>query len=217
MRKTGKIIKCIICNKDFYCKRVHLPTRKFCSSKCYWLDKKETSKGENNPFYGKKHSVANNEINRKAHLGKPTWNKNVPMSEKSRKKLSEKLREGYRQGRKVWNKGNHKPKPKKEFKPPKIYYGKEHHRWKGGVRQQNGYVYIYYPNHPRGFRNTVSRAIFVIEKHIGRYLTKSETPHHINGIKDDDRIENLYLFASKKEHNRYHGLKNKPEILSNLS
>ena len=77
MRKTGKIIKCIICNKDFYCQRVHLPTRKFCSSKCYWLDKKETSKGENNPFYGKKHSVANNEINRKAHLGKSAWNKGL--------------------------------------------------------------------------------------------------------------------------------------------
>ena len=77
MRKTGKIIKCIICNKDFYCKRVHLPTRKFCSSKCYWLDKKETSKGEDNSFYGKKHTEATNEINRNAHLGKSAWNKGL--------------------------------------------------------------------------------------------------------------------------------------------
>jgi len=88
MRKTGKIIKCIICNKDFYCKRVHLPTRKFCSSKCYWLDKKETSKGENNPFYGKKHSVANNEINRKAHLGKSAWNKGLKGFNKGSKNVN---------------------------------------------------------------------------------------------------------------------------------
>ncbi len=41
----------------------------------------------------------------------------------------------------------------------------------------------------------------VTEKYYGKKINKDEVVHHINGIKDDNRISNL-IIMSRKKHNK---------------
>jgi hypothetical protein len=67
--------------------------------------------------------------------------------------------------------------------------------WKGGrTVSKEGYAYLRMPEHPFAQTNGyIKEHRYVMEQHLGRYLGRDEIIHHINGIKSDNRIENLEL------------------------
>lgn len=84
--------------------------------------------------------------------------------------------------------------------------GKKCPHWKGGKKlDSDGYIRIYvgkkYPNNDNGY---VLEHRYIVEQKIRRYLTSEEQVHHINGKRNDNRIENLMLFANRAEHQKYH-------------
>lgn len=77
----------------------------------------------------------------------------------------------------------------------------------GKKKTQMGYVYLHVPNHPAATKaGYVMEHRLVMEQHLGRYLTGVEEVHHINEVKDDNRIENLLLFQSRSSHLHFHHL-----------
>ena len=64
-------------------------------------------------------------------------------------------------------------------------------------KTKSGYIMKYFPNHPSRKRSYIFEHRYVMEKMIGRYLLGNETVHHKNGVRDDNRPENLELWASQ--------------------
>ena len=66
-----------------------------------------------------------------------------------------------------------------------------------GHLSKSGYKCIYKKNHPNSQKSgLIFEHIFIMSEHLGRPLVKGETVHHRNGIRNDNRIENLELWSS---------------------
>lgn len=77
-------------------------------------------------------------------------------------------------------------------KPPKR---ESRARWR---INREGYVFKYWPDHPCAHRGgCVLEHHAVMYELLGRPLRKEETVHHRNGIRSDNRPENLELWASR--------------------
>lgn len=61
---------------------------------------------------------------------------------------------------------------------------------------RGGYVMVYAPDHPRATgAGEVAEHRLVMEQILGRLLHPFENVHHVNGIRDDNRPENLELWC----------------------
>jgi hypothetical protein len=185
----GKIAICVCdyCGEEFeisLCKVIKNKNHYDCRL-CYYKNSKILRKGF-------KHSE-------KTKQKISNSNKNRKRLEATRKKISIAARNRFK------NKKNHpmfnkkhseKAKKKMSIAQKKITPTKEKSpSWKGGKIKREGYILVLTEN-----RKYVREHRLVMEKHIGRYLYPWETVHHKNGIKDDNRIENLKLLPGN-EHN----------------
>lgn len=65
-----------------------------------------------------------------------------------------------------------------------------------GCLTRHGYRKIHKKNHPNAWKNgDILEHIFLMSEYLKRPLIKGETIHHKNGIKHDNRIENLELWS----------------------
>lgn len=98
--------------------------------------------------------------------------------------------------------------------------GEKNSYWRGGRRiSKEGYVEIYMPDYPKAKPNGYVREhTLVAERMLGRPLvffgmrdSRTEVVHHINGIKTDNRPENL-LVLCVNEHHKLHSAVTKEEL-----
>ncbi len=84
--------------------------------------------------------------------------------------------------------------------------GLNHPHSKGEFTYGGGYRWLYKPNHPRANKRggRIQEHIIIIEKSIGRFLTKEERTHHVDFNKLNNDINNLFLCKNNSHHWKVH-------------
>lgn len=82
--------------------------------------------------------------------------------------------------------------------------GKKNNFWTGGKTTSKDYIILNERKHPNKNKgNRIAEHRLIMSEHLGRQLESWELVHHINGIKNDNRIENLEL-TDRKSHPSEH-------------
>jgi hypothetical protein len=101
-----------------------------------------------------------------------------------------------RRGKPAHNKGKKLPSEKK---------GINHPSWKGGrYLAHDGYWMVYTGGgNGVGWNSYKKEHVLVVEKNIGRPLEKKEVVHHIDGDKENNSLDNLWLTSHSGHRNAH--------------
>jgi len=174
---------CLLCGKDVFYKRANADTRKFCSRQCKNIFQTGKNLIRKIPRTGKTIICT--------VCGKEFYKYTSEIEQRKRRgceilycSIECRIKGGYTRAR-----------------------GEECSWWKGGIQKdRKGYLRErVYTDHPyKQVGGHVMQHRLVMEKHIGRFLLPTESVHHKNGIKDDNRIENLELIATSPHIGKVH-------------
>lgn len=81
----------------------------------------------------------------------------------------------------------------------------------GKYIDDKGYIRILNSDHPANIKGYIYEHRAVFESYLGRYLNSWESIHHINEIKSDNRLDNLFL-CSQPEHSAIHREGKRPSV-----
>ncbi len=199
----GKKIKCycVICG-NYIGEYYPSVTRKICSIKCRGELNRKTQSGKNNPNYRHGKTIENRCIDcnclidyratrctKCRGIALPSPLKGKKHSKETLKKIGKKSKE--------------------KFTEKYINHIKQKHQG-NKKRAINGYILIKDYNHPnKNSHNDILEHIKVMSEFLNRPIKKGEIIHHINMVRDDNRLENLYLYSSIASHVKAHGRLNK--------
>lgn len=80
--------------------------------------------------------------------------------------------------------------------------GKLNPNWKGGKILAGGYIWILNPQREGKKRMYIKEHRYVMEQFLERKLLKTELVHHKNGVKTDNRFENLEVLTFANHHGK---------------
>lgn len=87
------------------------------------------------------------------------------------------------------------------------------HNGKRARKDRAGYVLVWEPLHPnKSFHGWQYEHRLLVEGFLGRYLASGEHVHHLNGVKDDNRLENLQVL-SQNEHAALSGIEYRQKLI----
>lgn len=186
--------QCAVCHSAFSVRESHASKRKTCSARCGRAYRSVTYVGKNNPAW------KGGDSQKKCLICGTTFSVDHGLGATAKfcsRICFHRHMANVMPGRKL---------------PQNSKKGPQSPGWKGGRRKTKaGYILLYAPDHPDSHKSGyILEHRLIMSLHVGRRLLSTEDVHHHNGIKDDNRLENLELMDHRDHISMDNAQKGKP-------